>query len=44
MELRVGASSADIRKTLQATMTGPRRQVGFDRVMTATATVTDPDA
>lgn len=44
VELRVGASSADIRKTLQATMTGPRRQVGFDRVMTATATVTDPDA
>jgi len=44
VELRVGASSADIRKTLQVTMTGPRREVGFDRVMTATATVTDPNA
>ncbi len=36
VELRVGASSADIRATLAVTMTGPRRHVGFDRVMQAT--------
>lgn len=38
VELRVGASSADIRATLAVTMTGPRRHVGFDRVMQATVT------
>ncbi|MEO3808301.1 glycoside hydrolase family 3 N-terminal domain-containing protein [Sphaerisporangium sp. B11E5] len=38
VELRVGASSADIRETLAVTMTGPRRHVGFDRVMEATVT------
>ncbi|GAA0439957.1 beta-glucosidase [Acrocarpospora corrugata] len=38
VELRVGASSADIRETIAVTMTGPRRHVGFDRVMQATVT------
>ncbi|WP_066367139.1 beta-glucosidase family protein [Herbidospora mongoliensis] len=38
VELRVGASSADIRATLAVTMTGPRRRVGFDRVMLASVT------
>jgi beta-glucosidase len=33
VELRVGASSADIRATLRLALTGPRREVGFDRVM-----------
>ncbi|WP_030453717.1 beta-glucosidase family protein [Herbidospora cretacea] len=35
VELRVGASSADIRAVLAVTMTGQRRFVGFDRVMEA---------
>jgi beta-xylosidase len=35
VELRVGASSADIRQTLRLTLTGPPRQVGFDRVLQA---------
>ncbi|MEO3875805.1 glycoside hydrolase family 3 N-terminal domain-containing protein [Nonomuraea sp. B12E4] len=35
VELRVGASSADIRQTISVSMTGPRRYVGFDRVMEA---------
>ncbi|MEV6862389.1 glycoside hydrolase family 3 N-terminal domain-containing protein [Streptosporangium subroseum] len=38
VELRVGASSADIRETISVSMTGPRRHVGFDRVMEATVT------
>ncbi|GAA4563940.1 beta-xylosidase/alpha-l-arabinosidase [Planotetraspora kaengkrachanensis] len=38
VELRIGASSADIRETVSVTMTGPRRHVGFDRVMEATVT------
>jgi beta-glucosidase len=33
VELRVGASSADIRATLELTLSGPRREVGFDRVL-----------
>jgi beta-xylosidase len=33
VELRVGASSADIRETIRLTLEGPRREVGFDRVM-----------
>jgi beta-xylosidase len=33
VELRVGASSADIRAVLPVTMTGPRRQAGHDRVL-----------
>ncbi len=36
VELRVGASSADIREVIEVSMTGPRRYVGFDRVMEAT--------
>jgi beta-glucosidase len=32
IELRVGASSADIRGAVCVTLTGPRREVGFDRV------------
>jgi beta-glucosidase len=35
LELRVGASSADVRATLPVTLTGPARDVGFDRVMLA---------
>jgi beta-xylosidase len=35
VELRVGASSADIRATLRLTLDGPRREVGHDRAMTA---------
>ncbi|MBP2706986.1 glycoside hydrolase family 3 C-terminal domain-containing protein [Microbispora sp. RL4-1S] len=41
VELRVGASSADIRHTAVVTMAGPRRRVGFDRVMRATVTSAD---
>jgi beta-xylosidase len=33
VELRIGASSADTRQALQFTLTGPRREVGFDRVL-----------
>ncbi|MFC6082779.1 glycoside hydrolase family 3 N-terminal domain-containing protein [Sphaerisporangium aureirubrum] len=40
VELRIGASSTDIRQTLPITMTGPRRHIGFDRVMEATVTTT----
>ena len=29
----MGASSADIRQTIKLTLTGPRREVGFDRVL-----------
>ena len=35
VELRVGASSADIRAGLASCSTGPRREVGFDRALTA---------
>ncbi|GAB1819083.1 beta-glucosidase family protein [Herbidospora sp. RD11066] len=38
VELRVGASSADVRATLSVTMTGSRRHVGFERVMEASVT------
>jgi beta-xylosidase len=33
VELRVGASSADIRETISLTMTGARREAGFGRVL-----------
>jgi beta-glucosidase len=33
VELRVGASSSDVRAVAPLTMTGPVRRVGFDRVM-----------
>jgi beta-glucosidase len=35
VELRVGASSADIRAVLRFVLDGPRREVGFDRTLTA---------
>ncbi len=38
VELHVGASSADIRATVTATLTGRRREVGFDRIMAPTIT------
>jgi len=41
VELRIGASSADIRATVSLTLTGPRREVGFDRVMQPTVTITE---
>jgi beta-glucosidase len=41
VELRIGASSADIRSTLRLKMTGARREVGFDRAMEPTVTVAD---
>ncbi|WP_112261204.1 beta-xylosidase/alpha-l-arabinosidase [Lentzea terrae] len=34
VELHVGRSSADVHTAVRLTMTGPRRQVGFDRVLT----------
>jgi beta-xylosidase len=33
VELRIGASSADIRAAFRCMLTGPRREVGFDRVL-----------
>jgi len=33
VELRVGRSSADIETSLRYTLTGQRREVGFDRVL-----------
>jgi beta-xylosidase len=39
VELRIGASSADIRTIVPLTLTGPRREVGFDRVMQPTVTI-----
>jgi beta-glucosidase len=38
VELWIGASSTDIRARLQYVLTGPRREVGFDRVMTPVVT------
>jgi beta-xylosidase len=35
VELRVGASSADIRAVLPFVLAGPRREVGFERTLTA---------
>ncbi|GGJ70136.1 glycoside hydrolase family 3 N-terminal domain-containing protein [Streptomyces brasiliensis] len=40
VELRVGASSADVRARLRVTMAGPVREVGFERVMEAAVAVT----
>jgi beta-glucosidase len=34
VELRVGASSTDIRGTVHVTLDGPRREVGTERVLT----------
>ena len=44
VQLWVGASSTDIRTTLELTVTGGRREVGFDRVLTAEVEVTTVDA
>lgn len=41
VELRIGASSTDIRETVRLTMTGDRREVGFERVMQPVVTVTE---
>jgi beta-xylosidase len=41
-ELRIGASSADIRAVLPVTLTGPRRHPGYDRVMYPVVTVLPP--
>lgn len=43
VELRIGASSADIRTTLHFTLAGPRREVGFDRVLHPEITVLSHD-
>ncbi len=42
VELHVGASSRDIRAVLPVTMTGPRREVGFDRAFHPEITVARP--
>ncbi|MGY1633913.1 beta-glucosidase [Geodermatophilus sp. SYSU D01186] len=41
VELRVGASSADVRETLRFTLTGSRRTVGFERRLHAESVVED---
>ena len=38
VELRVGASSEDVRATVKVDLVGPRREVGFDRVLAPTVT------
>ena len=43
VELRIGASSADIRAALRVTLVGPRREVGFDRVLHPEITVLSHD-
>ncbi|MDT0270705.1 glycoside hydrolase family 3 N-terminal domain-containing protein [Streptomyces sp. DSM 44915] len=40
LELRLGASVADLRHTLPLTVTGPERRLGHDRRMTCPATIT----
>jgi beta-glucosidase len=37
--LLIGASSADIKEVLSFTLTGPRREVGFERVMQPTVEI-----
>jgi beta-xylosidase len=39
VELLLAASSADVRATVPLTLTGPRREVGFDRAMQAEVTL-----
>ena len=43
VELRIGASSADIRAVLPVTLTGPRRSAGYDRVLYPAVTLLPPD-
>jgi beta-xylosidase len=42
VELRIGASSADIRAVLPVTLTGPRRAAGYDRVLYPVVTLLPP--
>jgi len=42
VELRIGASSADIRAVLRPTLVGPRRQTGADRVLAPEVEVSEP--
>jgi beta-xylosidase len=44
VELRIGASSTDARAILRLTLTGPRREVGFDRVLHPTITLSPSPA
>ncbi len=47
VDLRIGASSVDIRDTVEMSLVGPRRQVGFDRVLAPEVTIeiiVDPEA
>jgi beta-glucosidase len=43
VELRVGRSSTDIEVTLGYTLTGPRREVAFDRAMNPEITLLPAD-
>jgi beta-glucosidase len=43
VELRIGASSTDIRAVLPVTLTGPRRLAGYDRVLYPVVTLLPPD-
>ena len=43
VELRIGASSTDIRAVLPVTLTGPRRPAGYDRVRYPVVTLLPPD-
>jgi beta-glucosidase len=43
VELWIGASSADIRAVVPATLTGPRRPAGYDRVLYPVVTLLPPD-
>jgi beta-glucosidase len=43
VELRVGVSSADIRAVIAVTLTGPRREVGFDRALRPAVTLLPHD-
>jgi beta-glucosidase len=43
VELRIGASSTDIRAVLPVTLTGPRRLAGYDRVLYPAVTLLPPD-
>jgi beta-xylosidase len=43
VELRIGASSTDIRAVLPVTLTGPRRPAGYDRVLYPVVTLLPPD-
>ena len=43
-ELRIGASSTDIRAVLPVTLTGPRRSAGYDRVLYPVVTLSPPES